>query len=177
MEEGGRACDNSSKSRGKGKESVGGCQFATVHEEAPRPTCRFRNCTKGLAVVSLTCWNGTTCQRNMVCNFSCKMWFGRVGPRWRINYRPLFFNIQSEWIAPVVITREQIYRWARWQAVELAAIIWVLKELIQCLVLFGFSNYDHWIEWINGLHSKLFSYYRMAYEHGEIWLILYRWLI
>ena len=23
-----------------------------------------------------------------------------------------FFNIQSEWIAPVVITRERIYRWA-----------------------------------------------------------------
>ncbi len=32
----------------------------------------------------------------------------------RISYRPLFFNIQSEWIAPVVITRERIYRWARW---------------------------------------------------------------
>ena len=31
-----------------------------------------------------------------------------------ISYRPLFFNIQSEWIAPVVITRERIYRWARW---------------------------------------------------------------
>ena len=114
MEEGGRACDSSSKSRGKGEESVDGCQFATVHEEAPRPTRPFRNCTKGLAVVSLTCWNGTTCQRNMVCNFSCKMRSGRVGPRCRISYRPLFFNIQSEWIAPVVITRERIYRWARW---------------------------------------------------------------
>ena len=54
---------------------------ATVHEEAPRPTRPFGNCTKGLAVVSLTCWNGTTCQRNMVCNFSCKMRSGRVGPR------------------------------------------------------------------------------------------------
>ena len=50
----------------------------------------------------------------MVCNFSCKMGSGRVGPRCRISYRPLFFNIQSEWIAPVVITRERIYRWARW---------------------------------------------------------------
>ena len=114
MEEGGRACDNSSKSRGKGEESVDGCQFATVHEEAPRPTRPFRNCTKGLAVFSLTCWNGTTCQRNMVCNFSCKMRSGRVGPRCRISYRPLFFNIQSEWIAPMVITHERIYRWARW---------------------------------------------------------------
>ena len=45
-----------------------------------------------LAVVSLICWNGTTCQRNMVCNFSCKMRSGRVGPRCRISYRPLFFN-------------------------------------------------------------------------------------
>ena len=60
MEEGGRACDNSSKSRGKGEESVDGCQFATVHEEAPRPTRPFGNCTKGLTIVSLTCWNGTT---------------------------------------------------------------------------------------------------------------------
>ena len=67
-----------------------------------------------LVVVSLICWNGTTCQRNMVCNFSCKMQSGRVGPRCRISYRPLFFNIQSEWIAHVVITRERIYRWARW---------------------------------------------------------------
>ena len=25
-----------------------------------------------------------------------------------------FFNIQSEWMAPMVITRERIYRWARW---------------------------------------------------------------
>ena len=114
MEEGGRACDSSSKSRGKGEESVDGCQFATVHEEAPRPTRPFGNCTKGLAVVSLTCWNGTTCQRNMVCNFSYKMRSGRVGPRCRISYRPLFFNIQSEWIAPMVITFECIYRWARW---------------------------------------------------------------
>ena len=113
MEEGGRACDSSSKSRGKGEESVDGCQFATVHEEAPRPTRPFGNCTKGLVAVSLTCWNGTTCQRNMVCNFSCKMRSGRVGPRCRISYRP-FFNIQSEWIAPMVITRERIYRWARW---------------------------------------------------------------
>ena len=43
MEEGGRACDNSSKSRGKGEESVDGCEFATVHEEAPRPTRPFGN--------------------------------------------------------------------------------------------------------------------------------------
>ena len=43
-------------------------------------------------------------------------WSGRVGPRCRISYRPLFFNIQSEWIAPVVITRERIYRLARWAA-------------------------------------------------------------
>ena len=43
MEEGGRACDNSSKSRGKGEESMDGCQFATVHEEAPRPTRPFGN--------------------------------------------------------------------------------------------------------------------------------------
>ena len=43
MDEGGRACDSSSKSRGKGKESVDGCQFATVHEEAPRPTRLFEN--------------------------------------------------------------------------------------------------------------------------------------
>ena len=35
MEEGGRACDISSKSRGKGEESVDGYQFAMVHEEAP----------------------------------------------------------------------------------------------------------------------------------------------
>ena len=45
-----------------------------------------------LAVVSLICWNWTTCQQNMVCNFSCKMRSGRVGPRCRISYRPLFFN-------------------------------------------------------------------------------------
>ena len=123
MEEGGRACDSSSKSRGKGEESVDGCQFATVHEEAPRPTRPFGNCTKGLAVFSLTCWNGTTCQRNMVCNFSCKMRSGRVGPRCHIKFfwkfaalviDLYFFNIQSEWIAPMVITRERIYRWARW---------------------------------------------------------------
>ena len=43
MEEGGRACDNSSKSRGKGEASVDGCQFAMVHEGAPRPTRRFVN--------------------------------------------------------------------------------------------------------------------------------------
>ena len=92
MEEGGRACDNSSKSRGKGEESVDGCQFAMVDEEAPRPTRPFGNCTKGLAIVSLTCWNGTTCQRNMVCNFSCKMRYGRVGPRCRIISRLYFFN-------------------------------------------------------------------------------------
>ena len=53
----------------------------------------FGNCTKGLVVVSLICWNETTCQRNMVCNFSCKMRSGRVGPRCRISYRPfIFFN-------------------------------------------------------------------------------------
>src|SRR3954470_19557258 len=92
MKEGGRACDSSSKSRGTCEESVDSCQFAMVHEEAARPTRPFANCTKGLAVVSLTCWNGTTCQRNMVCNFSCKMRSGRVGPRCRISYRPLFFN-------------------------------------------------------------------------------------
>ena len=114
MEEGGRACDSSSKSRGKGEESVDGCQFATVHEEAPRPIHPFGNCTKGLDVFSLTCSNGTTCQQNMVCNFSCKMGSSRVGPRCHISYRPLFFNIQSEWVAPVVITRERIYRWSRW---------------------------------------------------------------
>ena len=109
MEEGGRACDNSSKSRGKGEESVDGCQFATVHEEAPWPTRTFGNTSrKGPTVVSLTCWNGTTCQRNMVCNFSCKMRSARVGPRCRISYRPLFFYMQFEWIAPVVITLEQI---------------------------------------------------------------------
>ena len=45
-----------------------------------------------LAVVSLICWNGTTCQRNMVCNFSCKMRSGRVGPRCRIISRLYFFN-------------------------------------------------------------------------------------
>ena len=39
-----------------------------------------------LAVVSLTCWNGTTCQRNMVCNFLCKMLSGRVGPKCRISF-------------------------------------------------------------------------------------------
>ena len=38
-----RACDSSSKSRGKGEESVDGCEFATVHEEAPRPTRPFGN--------------------------------------------------------------------------------------------------------------------------------------
>ena len=115
MEEGGRVCDNSSKSRGKGEELVDGCQFATVHEEAPRPTRPFGNTSiKGLVFISLTSWNRTTCQRNMVCNFSCKMRSGRVGPRWHISYQPLFFNIQSEWIAPVVITRERIYRWSRW---------------------------------------------------------------
>ena len=27
----------------EGKESVDGCQFATVHEGAPRPTRRFEN--------------------------------------------------------------------------------------------------------------------------------------
>ena len=41
MEEGGRACDSSSKSRGKGEELVDGCQFAMVHEEVPRPTRPF----------------------------------------------------------------------------------------------------------------------------------------
>ena len=45
MEEGGRACDSSSKSRGKGEESVNGCQFATVHEQAPWPTGPFGNTT------------------------------------------------------------------------------------------------------------------------------------
>ena len=35
--------DNSSKSIGKGEESVDSCEFATVHEEAPRPTHRFGN--------------------------------------------------------------------------------------------------------------------------------------
>ena len=45
-----------------------------------------------LAVVSLICWNGTACQRNMVCNFSCKMRSGRVGPRCRIISRLYFFN-------------------------------------------------------------------------------------
>ena len=29
--------------RGKGEESADGCQFATVHEEAPRPTRPFGN--------------------------------------------------------------------------------------------------------------------------------------
>ena len=35
----------SSESRGKGEESVDGCEFATVHEEAPRPTRPFGNTT------------------------------------------------------------------------------------------------------------------------------------
>ena len=39
-----------------------------------------------LAVISLICWNGTTCERNMVCNFSCKMRSRRVGPRCRISF-------------------------------------------------------------------------------------------
>ena len=43
MDEGGRVCEGSPKSRGKGEESVDGCQFAMVHEEAPRPTRPFRN--------------------------------------------------------------------------------------------------------------------------------------
>ena len=110
MEEGRRACDSSSKSRGKGEESVDGCQFATVHEEAPQPTRPFRNCTKGLADVSLTCWNGTTCQRNMVCNFSCKMRSGRVGPRCRISYRPFFNGVPFSFEARLTSTvcRENI---------------------------------------------------------------------
>ena len=29
--------------RGKGEESMDGCEFATVHEEAPRPTRPFGN--------------------------------------------------------------------------------------------------------------------------------------
>ena len=46
MEEGEEErADSSSKSRGKGEESMDGCQFATVHEEAPRPTCPFGNTT------------------------------------------------------------------------------------------------------------------------------------
>ena len=114
MEEGGKACDSSSKSRGKGEESVDGCQFATIHEEAPRPTRPFGNCTKGLAVVSLTCWNGTTCQRNMVCNSRAKCDLAALARDAALVIDLYFFNIQSEWIAPVVITRERIYRWARW---------------------------------------------------------------
>ena len=35
MEEGGRACDSSSKSRGKGEESVDGCQFAWYTKRRP----------------------------------------------------------------------------------------------------------------------------------------------
>ena len=54
--------------------------------------CLFGNRTKGLAVVSLACWNGTTCQCNMVCYFSCKMQYGCVGPRCRIISRLYFFN-------------------------------------------------------------------------------------
>src|SRR3954467_10330634 len=64
-----------------------------------------------LAVVSLICWNGTTCQRNMVCNFSCKMRSGRVGPRCRISYRPLFFNgvpISFEARLTGIVRRENI---------------------------------------------------------------------
>ena len=112
--EGGRACDNSFKSRGKGEESVDGCSLPRFTKGRPGLHVGSEILLL-LTVVSLICWNGTTCQRNMVCNFSCKMRSGRVGPRCRISYRPLFFNIQSEWIAPVVITRERIYRWARWE--------------------------------------------------------------
>ena len=45
-----------------------------------------------LAVVSLICWNGTTCQRNMVCNFSCKMRSGRVGRGAALVIDLYFFN-------------------------------------------------------------------------------------
>ena len=39
----GTTCDSSSKLRGKGEESMDGCQFAMVHEEASRPTRPFGN--------------------------------------------------------------------------------------------------------------------------------------
>ena len=54
-------------------------------EGAPRPTRRFRN-TPTTRHRLTDMWNGTTCQRNMVCNFSCNMRSGRVGPRCRISY-------------------------------------------------------------------------------------------
>ena len=45
-----------------------------------------------LAVISLICWNGTTCQRNMVCNFSCKMRSGRVARGAALVIDLYFFN-------------------------------------------------------------------------------------
>ena len=51
-----------------------------------RPGLHVRSEILLLVVVSLICWNGTTCQRNMVCNFSCKMRSGRVGTRCRISF-------------------------------------------------------------------------------------------
>src|SRR5215216_3994921 len=43
-------------------------------------------------LTDMTCWNGTTCQRNMVCHISCKMRSGHVGPRCRIISRLYFSN-------------------------------------------------------------------------------------
>ena len=59
-----------------------------------------------------------------------------------------FFNIRSEWIAPVVITRERIYRWARWAGGNnLSAKRADLEKRVDPMLgFFGFSNYDHWIE-------------------------------
>ena len=84
----------------------------------------------------------------MVCNFSCKIDLAALARGAALVIDLYFFNIQSEWIAPVVITHEWIYRWARWAGDNnlSAKRVDPEKELIQCLVLFGFSNYDHWIE-------------------------------
>ena len=81
----------------------------------------------------------------------------------RISYRPLFFNIQSEWIAPVVITREQIYTWARWAGDNnLSARRVDLEKRVDPMLGFVWI-FQLWpLDRVDQLRSKLFSFYGMV---------------
>ena len=93
-----------------------GCEFAMVHEEAPGVHVRSEILLL-LAVVSLICGRGphvneTWCAiSHAICDLAALARGAALVFFWKFAALVIdlyFFNMQSEWIAPVVITRERI---------------------------------------------------------------------
>ena len=113
MKEGGRACDSSSKPRGKGEEVMDSCHgtrrgapaYIDFLSEIVQKDSPSSHSHVGMGPHV----NETWC---VISRAKCDLAALARGAALVIDL--YFFNIQSEWIDPVVITRERIYRWARW---------------------------------------------------------------